>query len=140
LADALPSEAALLAGLAPSAADDARIARWLSAGPQTGQELLALASQAASNRGAEVRAKLVELLDSVFTIEERVGALDRAARELQQRGADSELESFANAARARARGLSQADLRARLRPGRWPAPLRGVARDLGRDERELERW
>jgi hypothetical protein len=140
LADSLPSSVALLAGFAPSAADEARIARWLAAGPQSAEELLALASQAASGRGAEVRAKLVELLDSGFTIEERIAALDRAALELQQRGADSELESFANAARGRARSLSQAELRTRLRPGRWPAPLRGVARDLGRDERELERW
>jgi len=150
LADGLPSgtdaeaahasAAALLAGLSPSAADEARIARWLSAGPQTGEELLALASQAASSRGAEVRAKLVEWLGSVLTIEERVAALERAARELQQRGADAELESFANAARGRARDLAQAELRTRLRPGRWPPPLRAPARDLGRDERELERW
>ncbi len=150
LADALPAgtepeaahacAAALLAGLAPSSADEARIARWLSAGPQTAEELLALGSQAGSARGAEVRAKLVELLGSAFSLEERVAALDRAARELQQQGAEAELESFANAARARARGLSQSDLRTRLRPGRWPAPLRGPARDLGRDERELERW
>ncbi len=150
LADALPSgtepeashacAAALLSGLAPSAADEARIARWLSAGPQTGEELLALASQAAAGRGAEVRAKLVELLGSAFTLEERVSALDRAARELEEQGAGAELESFATAARGRARGLAQAELRARLRPGRWPEPLRGPVRDLGRDERELERW
>jgi len=150
LADALPAEsepeashactAALLAGLALSARDEARLSRWLSAGPESGEELLALASQAAGARGAEVRAKLLERLDAPFEPNERFQALERAAQELAQAGLRSELESFATAARERARALGNAELRGRLRAGRWPQPAAGTALDLARDERELERW
>jgi len=132
--------AELLAGLPPSARAQAELARWLSAGAGSAEELAALASQAAGARGAEVRAKLLESLGSGLPLEARLAALERAARELQEHGEETELERFSGEARERARALGDAELRARLRPGRWPQVQRGGARDLGRDERELERW
>ncbi|MBK7645149.1 MAG: hypothetical protein IPJ19_19240 [Planctomycetes bacterium] len=150
LADALPraseaqrahaSAAALVAGLTPAPAELEWLAQLVEQGPRTAEALLALASQSAGGRGAEVRAKLVEALGAKLALEDRMAALDEAARALAEQGADAALENLASAVRERARQLADAGLRAQLRPGRWPPPREGAARPLGRSEREVGRW
>ncbi len=132
--------ATLLAGLAPREGEARALEGWLAAGPTNGLQALALATQAAGAHGAEVRARLLELLGAKLPVDERVEPLLAAARTLAAAGAGAELEAFVAAGRERTRTLRDLELRARLRPDRWPPPALAPVRALESGERELEHW
>lgn len=132
--------AALLAGLAPRAQEMRALERWLAEGPANGAQALALATQAAGPHASEVRARLVELLGAKLGVDERVEPLFAAARVLAASAWGAGLEALVAAAREKSRTSRDLELRARLRPDRWPPPPLAPLRALEQEQRELERW